>query len=131
MKNLIYISIIGLLLMSSCASNKVTKVKEDKTVYEIVDEIPELPGGLNNYIRKTLRYPVIAQEHKITGMVLVRFIVEKDGAVTNVKITKPVDPSLDKESIRVIKAMPKWIPGKKNGKIVRTSITIPLNYRLN
>lgn len=99
-------------------------------IYVVVEEMPRFPGNLDDYISNNVRYPVIAQENRITGRVFVSFIIGKDGTVSNLKIVRPVDPSLDKESIRVIKAMPKWIPGKQDGKNVKVLYTIPINFQL-
>ena len=73
---------------------------------------------------------MIAQENNIQGKVFVQFVIEKDGSVSNVKVTRSVDPSLDKEAIRVIQSMPKWTPGKHRQKPVRVSFTVPINFQL-
>lgn len=77
-----------------------------------------------------VKYPMIAQENNIQGKVFVQFVIEKDGSVSDVKVARSVDPSLDKEAIRVVKAMPKWKPGKQRGKPVRVSYTVPINFQL-
>ena len=79
---------------------------------------------------KNVKYPVIAQENNIQGKVIVQFVIERDGSITDVQVVRPVDPSLDKEAIRVVKSMPKWKPGKQRGKAVRVSYTVPINFRL-
>ncbi len=103
-------------------------------VFVVVENMPQFPGGtraLNRFIAKTVKYPPLAQEHGVTGRVIVGFVIGKDGSVSDVKVLRPVDPSLDKEAIRVIKAMPKWKPGKQRGKPVRVSYTVPINFQLN
>ncbi len=103
------------------------------TIFTVVEEMPEFPGGqgeLLQYLSKSIRYPVIAQENGIQGRVSCSFVVEKDGSVTDVQVLRGVDPSLDKEAIRVISAMPKWKPGKQRGKPVRVKYTVPVTFRL-
>ena len=94
---------------------------------------PEFPGGnaaLYEYLNRSLRYPVIAEENGIQGDVEIQFVVEKDGSITNVAVSKSVDPSLDKEAIRVVRSMPKWSPAKKNGVIVRSQQHLTIPFRL-
>lgn len=95
---------------------------------------PEFPRGtatIYRHIAKTMRYPLIAQENGKQGTVNVSFIIEKDGTLSDVKVIKGVDPNLDKEAIRVIKTLPKFTPGKINGKPVRTSMSLPVTFKLN
>ena len=77
-----------------------------------------------------MKSPSIAAENGVQGRVIVQFVVEKDGSVTDVHVAKSVDPSLDKEASRVVKAMPKWIPGKQNGSAVRVKYTVPVTFKL-
>ena len=103
-------------------------------VYLVVHEMPEYPGGsaaLLSSFRETRVYPEDAKAAGIQGRVLVQFIVEEDGSITNPQIVKSVYPSLDAEAIRFILAMPKWKPGKIDGKPCRVKYTVPLNFRLN
>lgn len=112
----------------------VKEVEEENPVFFIVEEMPEFPGGdaaLRAYIAQSVKYPQIAQENGIQGKVYVNFVVGKDGSISNVKIARGVDPSLDKEAIRVVTALPKWKPGKQGGKPVRVSYTVPINFVLN
>jgi protein TonB len=91
------------------------------------------PGGdkaLMQYLQKNLKYPAQAQENNIQGRVMVQFVVNKDGSIVEPKIIRPVDPSLDKEAIRVVSSMPKWTPGKQRGKNVRVRFTLPVTFRL-
>ena len=107
--------------------------EEDAPVFFIVEDMPEFPGGeveLRKYIAKSVKYPVIAQENGIQGRVYISFVVSKKGEVTDVKVARGVDPNLDKEAIRVVKAMPKWKPGKQRGKAVKVSYTVPINFVL-
>ena len=98
-----------------------------------VDQQPSFPGGtnaLNTFIVSNLKYPVFAQEKGIQGRVVVKFIVEKDGSISNVEVDRSVSPSLDNEAMRVVKAMPKWIPGQINGKAVKVECSHPFVFRL-
>lgn len=98
-----------------------------------VDQQPSFPGGtnaLNTFIASNLKYPVWAQEEGIQGRVVVKFIVEKDGSISNVEVDRSVSPSLDNEAMRVVKAMPKWIPGQINGKAVKVECSYPFVFRL-
>lgn len=107
--------------------------KEDTPVFFIVEDMPEFPGGmlaLQKFIAQSIKYPVIAQENGIQGKVFVNFVVAKDGSVTQAKIARGVDPSLDKEALRVVMSLPKWKPGKQGGKPVRVSYTVPINFQL-
>lgn len=107
--------------------------QEEAPVFFIVEDMPEFPGGdaaLHRYLATSVDYPVIAQENGIQGRVYVKFVINTDGSVTDVQIARGVDPSLDKEAIRVVKSMPKWKPGKQRGKSVRVSYTVPINFVL-
>ena len=108
------------------------KVEESK-VFDVVEEMPQFPGGpsaLFEYLSKNIKYPVVAEENGVQGRVIVTFVVERDGSITDVKVVKSVDPSLDKEATRVVKSMPHWIPGKQNGSAVRVKYTVPVTFRL-
>jgi len=114
--------------------NKMT-VGEDTTSapYQFVEQMPEFPGGetaLRKYLQTSVHYPRIAMENGIQGKVYVSFVVDTNGGISNAKITRGVDDSLDKEAMRVVRAMPKWIPGKQNGEAVRVSYTLPVNFVL-
>lgn len=108
--------------------------EETEEIFEIVEEAPEFPDGgmegLNKYLSKSIKYPDIAADAGIQGRVIVQFVVERDGSPSDVKVVRGVDPALDKEAERVVKAMPKWKPGKQRGKAVRTKFTLPVQFRL-
>lgn len=102
-------------------------------IFDVVEENPEFPGGddaRSKYLSENIRYPEIAQENGIQGRVIVQFVVEKDGSTTAITVARGVDPSLDKEAVRVVKEMPRWKPGKQRGKPVRTKFTLPVVFRL-
>ena len=108
--------------------------ESDEEFFMVVENMPEFPGGdvgLMKYIQKNVKYPPIAKEYNITGKVYVSFIVDKSGSVTDVKIVRGVDKSLDAEALRVVKSLPKYKPGKQRGKAVRVMFTIPINFTLN
>ena len=108
--------------------------ESDEEFFMVVENMPEFPGGdagLMKYIQNNVKYPPIAKEYNITGKVYVSFIVDKSGSVTDVKIVRGVDKSLDAEAVRVVKSLPKYKPGKQRGKAVRVMFTIPINFTLN
>lgn len=107
--------------------------KDEAQVFFIVEDMPEFPGGelaLRKYIANAIKYPVIAQENGIQGKVYVTFVVGRDGSIQDARIARGVDPSLDKEALRVVNTLPKWKPGKQRGKPVRVSYTVPINFVL-
>ncbi len=107
--------------------------EEDTQVFFIVEDMPEFPGGelaLRQFIANAIKYPVIAQENGIQGRVYVTFVVNTDGSVADARIARGVDPSLDKEALRVVNTLPKWKPGQQRGKPVRVSYTVPINFVL-
>ena len=101
-------------------------------IFVVVEDMPQFPGGnVQRWISKNVKYPILAQENGIQGKVFIQFVIEKDGSITDVKVMRGVDASLDKEAIRVVKSMPKWKPGKQRGKPVRVSYTLPINFQLS
>lgn len=112
-------------------------IVEEKQVEEkpfvTVEQMPTFPGGeveMQKFIRDNLRYPVVAQEAGIQGRVTLRFVVSKTGAIENVTVVRGIDPSCDKEAVRVVQSMPKWIPGKQNGLNVPVYFNLPIQFRL-
>ncbi len=104
----------------------------DTEVFVVVEDMPSFPGGnVQKWIAKNVKYPVLAMENGIQGKVYIQFVIERDGSITDVKVLRGVDASLDKEAVRVVKAMPKWKPGKQRGKPVRVSYTLPINFQLS
>ncbi len=102
-------------------------------IFQVVEEMPEFPGGMEAllaYLSKNIKYPSIAQDNNIKGRVIVEFVVNKDGSIVEPVVKRSVDTSLDNEAMRVIKAMPKWKPGKQRGKPVRVRYTVPVLFRL-
>ena len=116
------------------ATEPVKPKEEENKVFDVVEQMPSFPGGqaaLMNYLNSNIKYPVIAEENGIQGRVVVQFVVGKDGSISNVHVVKSVDPSLDKEAVRVVKNMPRWIPGKQNGQSVTVRYTLPVTFRLS
>ena len=125
------------------ANGEVLKIKEAvaqpepkpevEKVFDVVEQMPSFPGGpsaLMEWLNNNVKYPVVAQENGVQGRVVVSFVVERDGSITDVKVVRGVDPSLDKEASRVVRAIPRWIPGKQNGSAVRVKYNVPVAFRL-
>lgn len=109
------------------------KPKEEEKPFDIVEQMPTFPGGdaaLMAWLSKNIKYPAIAEENGVQGRVIVRFVVGKDGSISQASVVRSVDPSLDKEALRVVKAMPHWIPGKQNGAAVPVWFTLPVTFQL-
>ena len=105
----------------------------EESVFDAVEQMPEFPGGrdqLNKYYESNLRYPEVAIENGIQGRVIVQFIVNTDGSISDATVIRSVDPACDEEALRVINSMPHWTPGQTNGKNVRVRYTLPVTFRL-
>lgn len=106
----------------------------DDHVYEVVEQMPEFPGGmpaLYEYLGNNLKYPEISKENNSQGKAYVRFTIEKDGSISNVEVIKGVDKFIDKEAMKVVNSMPKWNAGKQLNKPVRVSFVLPLDFKLD
>ena len=109
------------------------KPEVSNKVFDVVEEMPHFPGGaaaLQAFLSSNTKYPVVAQENGVQGRVTVSFVVERDGSITDVRVVRSVDPSLDREASRVVRSMPRWSPGKQNGSAVRVKYTVPVVFRL-
>ena len=137
---------VALLAMNSTAMRanvqkkvvKTTKVTKKTSatdkVYEVCEQMPIFPGGdaaMMKYLSENVKYPALAIKAQEQGRVVVSFTVEKDGAISDVKVARSVTPSLDAEAVRVVKAMPKWTPGKQDGQLVRVRYNVPVSFKLN
>jgi TonB family protein len=114
-------------------STQKAETTNSEEVFKVTEELPQYPGGnaeLMKYLAKNIRYPKGAQEQGIQGRVIVQFTVQKDGSITDSKVVKPAHTLLDAEALRVVDAMPKWIPAKQRGKEVACYFTIPVMFRL-
>lgn len=102
-------------------------------VFDVVEVMPSFPGGqsaLMSYLYAHVKYPIVAQENGVQGRVTVSFVVERDGSITDVRVVRSVDPSLDREAARVVSSMPNWQPGKQNGSAVRVKFNVPVQFKL-
>ena len=116
---------------------KTTQTHKDTTtgdkVYEVCEQMPIFEGGdaaLLKYLTDSVKYPELAKKHGVQGRVVIGFIVEKDGSLTDVKVLRHVDIALDAEALRVVKGMPKWIPGCQDEQLVRVRYNVPVSFRL-
>lgn len=110
-----------------------TPQDSQEKVYDVVEVMPSFPGGqsaLMQYLGNNIQYPVEAQENGVQGRVIISFVVDKDGSISHVKVAKSADSALDREAVRVVESMPKWIPGKQNGECVRVRYSVPVVFRL-
>lgn len=106
---------------------------DENAIFQVVETQPEFPGGmaeLMKYLQKNTRYPKVCKEQGLQGRVIVQFVVNTDSTISDVKVVKPVNPHFDEEALRVVKAMPKWNPGKQRGEPVRVRFTLPVTFRL-
>lgn len=111
----------------------VTQAEPIEQVFDMVEQMPAFPGGpseLMKFIGEHMKYPTIAQENGTQGRVICQFVVGKDGQVRDVSVVRSLDPYCDKEAMRVIQTMPRWIPGKQNGKAVAVKYTVPIVFKL-
>lgn len=107
--------------------------EENDSIYGTVDELPVFPGGdqaCANWVAKKLKYPPKCKKEKIEGFVIVQFVVEKNGKVSNVKAIRSPHPDLAEAAVRTVEKMPKWTPGKVGGKAVRSKLNLPVRFRL-
>lgn len=103
-------------------------------IYTAVEQPAEFPGGqsaLMTFLSNNIRYPEAAQQNGISGRVIVKFVVEKDGSISSASVVKGVDRDLDAEALRVVRRMPKWKPGKNSGQPVRSYFTLPVTFKLS
>jgi periplasmic protein TonB len=121
------------IFLSSVAMAQTDSLAKEK-IYTSVQVIPSFPGGMQafyQFLSNTVRYPAEARTHNTQGKVLVSFVVEKDGTLSNFKLWKTVKDGLGEEAMRVIKLSPKWSPGTQNGKAVRVAYTVPISFTLS
>ena len=106
---------------------------QEEEIFVFVEKYPEYPGGeaaLYEYLNKSIQYPEMARDNGITGTVVIKFVVEKDGSITKASILREIGGGCGKEALRVVNAMPKWKPGQQSGKAVRTAFTLPVQFQL-
>ena len=135
MKKIAFLLLVALLSTTTITAQKtvISKNQSKEKVFDVVENMPEFPGGqdsLMSFLMHTIKYPKEAMEKGIQGRVVAKFIVEKDGQVSTPKVVRSVYPALDEEALRVIRYMPKWKPGKQNGREVRVFFTLPVTFRM-
>ena len=120
--------------IKEASPTKNSKISKSDKVYDVVEQMPSFPGGngaLLEYLATHVKYPVVAQKNGVQGRVIVSFIVECDGSITNVHVLHSIAQELDREAENVVSSMPRWIPGKHNGVAVRVRYNVPVSFRLN
>ena len=133
MKKLVLLSMMAVLCLMTANAQKTVVSQSNQNVYDQVEEMPEFPGGmpaLIEFLQTNIKYPKDAIKQEVGGRVMVMFVVETDGSISNVRVAKKVFPSLDEEAVRVVKAMPKWKPGKEKGRLVRVNYTLPVVFSI-
>ena len=119
-------------LMTANAQKTVVS-QSNQNVYDQVEQMPEFPGGMPamiEYLQTNIKYPQDAIKQEVGGRVMVMFVVETDGSLSNVRVARKVFPSLDEEAVRVVKSMPKWKPGKEKGRLVRVNYALPVVFSI-
>ena len=133
-KQIILSSLLSALLIGNCldtqAANEARTINDLPSMAKVSQNkrevSPEFPGGITalvQFLSKNLKFPTVCK-------VLVKFTVKSDGSISNIRVTKSVDPYLDKEAVRVVKSMPRWIPGTQDGKPVNVEYTLPITFKL-
>ena len=133
MKKLVLLSLMAICCLMTANAQKTVVSQTNQKVYDTVDQMPEYPGGMQamiEFLQTSMKYPEDAAKQKVEGRVMVQFVVETDGSVSDVHVAKQVFPSLDAEAIRVVQAMPKWTPGKNGGQVVRVKYNLPIVFRI-
>ena len=133
MKKFIIMALMAVFGLTTVSAQKTVVAKKNQKVFDVVEQMPEYPGGqaaLFEYLSKNIKYPADAEKKKVEGKVFVTFVVDTDGKITDVSLMRKVFPSLDAEAVRVISAMPNWIPGRQKGQAVRVKYTVPIMFRL-
>lgn len=136
MKKAILVIVAAALFGTAAAQKPVTVSQEpaNEQIFTVVEQEPEYPGGMEalyQFLAANVKYPKDAREENVQGRVIVSFVIEKDGSVTNIKVVKSPDERLSQEAVRVIESMPKWKPGKAQGKKVRVQFSLPINFKLD
>lgn len=133
MKKLILMLLMAECCLISAHAQKTVVSQTNQKVFDTVEQMPEYPGGMQamiEFLQTNMKYPEDAAKQKVEGRVMVQFIVETDGSISDVHVAKQVFPSLDAEAIRVVKAMPNWTPGKEKGRVVRVKYLLPIVFRM-
>lgn len=124
-------SMMSVLCLLTANAQKTVVSQSNQNIYDVVEQMPEFPGGMPamiEFLQTNLKYPEDAIKQKVEGKVMVMFVVETDGSISNVRVARKVFPSLDAEALRVAKTMPKWKPGREKGRLVRVNYTLPVVF---
>jgi len=126
-------SLMAVFCLTTVSAQKTVVSQKNDKVFDVVEQMPEYPGGMQalfEFISQNIKYPADAQKQKVEGRVLAKFVIETDGSISDIEVVKNAFPSLDAEAVRVIQAMPKWIPGRQKGQAVRVKFVMPINFSL-
>ncbi len=124
---------MAVVCLMTASAQKTIVSQSNQNVYDAVEQMPEFPGGMPammEFLQTNIKYPKDAIKQNVGGRVMVMFVVEPDGSLSNVRVARKVFPSLDAEAVRVVKAMPKWKPGKEKGRAVRVNFTMPVVFSI-
>lgn len=124
---------MAVMCLMTANAQKTVVSQSNQNVFDSVEQMPEFPGGMSaliDFLSSNIKYPEDAIKQNVGGRVMVMFVVETDGSITNVRVARAVFPSLDTEAIRVVKSMPNWKPGKEKGRVVRVNYTLPVVFSI-
>ena len=124
---------MAVVCLMTASAQKTVVSQSNQNIYNAVEQMPEFPGGMPammEFLQTNIKYPKDAIKQNVGGRVMVMFVVETDGSLSNVRVARKVFPSLDAEAVRVVKAMPKWKPGKEKGRAVRVNFTMPVVFSI-
>ena len=133
MKKFLFMALMAIFCLTTASAQKTVVAKKNQKVYDVVEKLPEFPGGMEGMMKffaENIKYPEDAKNKGVEGRVMVRFIVETDGSLSEVEVVQKAFPSLDAEAVRAVKAMPNWTSGMQKGKKVRVHFTIPVSFKL-
>ena len=133
MRKLFLMCAMAVMCLVTAYAQKTVVSQSNQSVYDEVEVMPEFPGGMQamiEYLNTNIKYPKDAIKQEVGGRVMVMFVVETDGSLSNVRVARKVFPSLDAEAVRVVKSMPKWKPGKEKGRPVRVNFTMPIVFSI-
>ena len=137
MKRILFFVMVLMVNMVSVGQDvrkdKDARTEQDGAIFTIVEQMPEFPGGMEalyQFLAANIKYPG-TKDVSVVGKVIVSFVIEKDGTVSDAKVVRKLHPAFDEEALRVVKLMPKWEPGRQDGKPVRVQFNLPINFSLN
>lgn len=137
MKRILFFVMVLMVNMVSVGQDvrkdKDARTEQDGAIFTIVEQMPEFPGGMEalyQFLAANIKYPG-GPDDCVSGKIIVSFVIEKDGTVSDAKVVRKLHPAFDAEALRVVKLMPKWEPGRQEGKPVRVQFNLPINFSLN